>query len=215
MCSAPFALRNRDRKETATGINDNAAAEAACPWADASSAPPSSEEAASPRACGRPSAAAPCVSPSAAAPCAQPSPVAHDDGGDEDAKPCTRRRRAPRRPGGSLRESSCLSSLLFRKTRKILSYSASVTKGLNPTAQGLSPPAILVPIDAAMKYYHKTQFGRERTPGDPQRFHHVNSLVWRCGAAPRIEAPSGCFAGGYGVRALPVLTAHDISLPEQ
>ena len=57
------------------------------------------------------------------------------------------------------------------------------------------------PIDAAMKYYDKTQFGRDRTPGDPQRFHNVNSLVWRCGAA--------------GVRALPVLTAHDISLPEQ
>ena len=56
-------------------------------------------------------------------------------------------------------------------------------------------------IDAAMKYYDKTQFGRDRTPGDPQRFHNVNSLVWRCGAA--------------GVRALPVLTAHDISLPEQ
>ena len=52
-----------------------------------------------------------------------------------------------------------------------------------------------------MKYYDKTQFGRDRTPGDPQRFHNVNSLVWRCGAA--------------GVRALPVLTAHDISLPEQ
>ena len=57
------------------------------------------------------------------------------------------------------------------------------------------------PIDAAMKYYDKTQFGRDRTPGDPQRFHNVNSLVWRCGAA--------------GVRALPVLTAHDISVPEQ
>ena len=57
------------------------------------------------------------------------------------------------------------------------------------------------PIDAAMKYYDKTQFGRDRTPGDPQRFYNVNSLVWRCGAA--------------GVRALPVLTAHDISLPEQ
>ena len=57
------------------------------------------------------------------------------------------------------------------------------------------------PIDEAMKYYDKTQFGRDRTPGDPQRFHNVNSLVWRCGAA--------------GVRALPVLTAHDISLPEQ
>ena len=56
-------------------------------------------------------------------------------------------------------------------------------------------------IDAAMKYYDKTQFGRDRTPGDPKRFHNVNSLVWRCGAA--------------GVRALPVLTAHDISLPEQ
>ena len=70
-------------------------------------------------------------------------------------------------------------------------------------------------IDAAMKYYDKIQFGRDRTPGDPQRFHNVNSLVWRCGAAPRLEAPSGCFAGGYGVRALPVLTAHDISLPEQ
>ena len=56
-------------------------------------------------------------------------------------------------------------------------------------------------IDAAMKYYDKTQFGRDRTPGDPQRFYNVNSLVWRCGAA--------------GVRALPVLTAHDISLPEQ
>ena len=56
-------------------------------------------------------------------------------------------------------------------------------------------------INAAMKYYDKTQFGRDRTPGDPQRFHNVNSLVWRCGAA--------------GVRALPVLTAHDISLPEQ
>ena len=56
-------------------------------------------------------------------------------------------------------------------------------------------------IDAAMKYYDKTQFGRDRTPGDPQRFHNVNSLVWRCGAA--------------GVRSLPVLTAHDISLPEQ
>ena len=52
-----------------------------------------------------------------------------------------------------------------------------------------------------MKYYDKTQFGRDRTPGDPQRFYNVNSLVWRCGAA--------------GVRALPVLTAHDISLPEQ
>ena len=52
-----------------------------------------------------------------------------------------------------------------------------------------------------MKYYDKTQFGRDRTSGDPQRFHNVNSLVWRCGAA--------------GVRALPVLTAHDISLPEQ
>ena len=52
-----------------------------------------------------------------------------------------------------------------------------------------------------MKYYDKPQFGRDRTPGDPQRFHNVNSLVWRCGAA--------------GVRALPVLTAHDISLPEQ
>ena len=70
-------------------------------------------------------------------------------------------------------------------------------------------------IDVAMKYYDKTQFGRDRTPGDPQGFHIVNSLVWRCGAAPRLEAPSGCFAGGYGVRALPVLTAHDISLPEQ
>ena len=70
-------------------------------------------------------------------------------------------------------------------------------------------------IDAAMKYYDKTQFGRNRTPGDPQRFHNVNSFVWRCGAAPRLEAPSGCFAGGYGVRALPVLTAHDISLSEQ
>ena len=56
-------------------------------------------------------------------------------------------------------------------------------------------------IDAAMKYYDKTQFGRDRTPGDPQRFYNVNSLVWRCGAA--------------GVRALPVLTAHDILLPEQ
>ena len=56
-------------------------------------------------------------------------------------------------------------------------------------------------IDAAMKYYDKTQFGRDLTPGDPQRFHNVNSLVWRCGAA--------------GVRVLPVLTAHDISLPEQ
>ena len=56
-------------------------------------------------------------------------------------------------------------------------------------------------IDAAMKYYDKTQFGRDRTPGDPQRFYNVNSLVWRCGAAV--------------VRALPVLTAHDISLPEQ
>ena len=56
-------------------------------------------------------------------------------------------------------------------------------------------------IDAAMKYYDKTQFGRDRTPSDPQRFHNVNSLVWRCGAA--------------GVRALPVLTAHNISLPEQ
>ena len=56
-------------------------------------------------------------------------------------------------------------------------------------------------INAAMKYYDKTQFGRDRTPGDPQQFHNVNSLVWRCGAA--------------GVRALPVLTAHDISLPEQ
>ena len=56
-------------------------------------------------------------------------------------------------------------------------------------------------IDAAMKYYDKTQFGRDRTPGDPQRFYNVNSLVWRYGAA--------------GVRALPVLTAHDISLPEQ
>ena len=32
-------------------------------------------------------------------------------------------------------------------------------------------------IDAAMKYYDKTQFGRDRTPGDPQRFHNVNSLV--------------------------------------
>ena len=52
-----------------------------------------------------------------------------------------------------------------------------------------------------MKYYDKTQFGRDRTPGDPQRFQNVNSLVCRCGAA--------------GVRALPVLTAHDISLPEQ
>ena len=51
-------------------------------------------------------------------------------------------------------------------------------------------------IDAAMKYYDKTQFGRDRTPGDPQRFYNVNSLVWRCGAA--------------GVRAQPVLTAHDI-----
>ena len=59
----------------------------------------------------------------------------------------------------------------------------------------------LTTIDAAMKYYDKTQSGRDRTPGDPQRFHNVNSLVWRCGAA--------------GVRALPVLTAHDISLPEQ
>ena len=56
-------------------------------------------------------------------------------------------------------------------------------------------------IDAVMKYYDKTQFGRVRTPGDPQRFHNVNSLVWRCGAG--------------GVSALPVLTAHDISLPEQ
>lgn len=56
-------------------------------------------------------------------------------------------------------------------------------------------------IDVAMKYCDKTQFGRDRTPGDPQRFHNVNSLVWRCGAA--------------GVRALPVLTAHNISLPEQ
>ena len=56
-------------------------------------------------------------------------------------------------------------------------------------------------IDAAMKYYDKTQFGRDRTPGDPQRFYNVNSLVWRCGAA--------------GVRALSVLTAHGISLPEQ
>ena len=46
-----------------------------------------------------------------------------------------------------------------------------------------------------MKYYDKTQFGRDRTPGDPQRFHNVNSSVWRCGAA--------------GVRALPVLTADD------
>ena len=52
-----------------------------------------------------------------------------------------------------------------------------------------------------MKYYDKTQFGRDRTLGDPQRFYNVNSLVWRCGAAE--------------VRALPVLTAHDISLPEQ
>ena len=60
---------------------------------------------------------------------------------------------------------------------------------------------VAIVIDAAMKYYDKTQFGRDRTPGDPQRFHNVNSLVWRCGAA--------------GVRALPVLTAHDISLPEQ
>ena len=34
-----------------------------------------------------------------------------------------------------------------------------------------------------MKYYDKTQFGRDRTPGDPQRFYNVNSLVWRCGAA--------------------------------
>ena len=36
-------------------------------------------------------------------------------------------------------------------------------------------------IDAAMKYYDRAQFGRARTPGDPQRFHNVNSLVWRCG----------------------------------
>ena len=34
-----------------------------------------------------------------------------------------------------------------------------------------------------MKYYDKTQFGRDRTPGDPQRFHNVNSLICRCGAA--------------------------------
>ena len=60
---------------------------------------------------------------------------------------------------------------------------------------------VAIVIDAAMKYYDKTQFGRDCTPGDPQRFYNVNSLVWRCGAA--------------GVRALPVLTAHDISLPEQ
>ena len=66
-------------------------------------------------------------------------------------------------------------------------------------AQERGPPTNI--INAAMKYYDKTQFGRDRTPGDPQRFHNVNSLVWRCGAA--------------GVRALPVLTAHDISLPEQ
>ena len=65
----------------------------------------------------------------------------------------------------------------------------------------LSSTRVFGLIDAAMKYYDKTQFGRDRTPGDPQRFHNVNSLVWRCGAA--------------GVRALPVLTAHDISLPEQ
>ena len=65
----------------------------------------------------------------------------------------------------------------------------------------VAPCTPSLPIDAAMKYYDKTQFGRDRTPGDPQRFYNVNSLVWRCGAA--------------GVRALPVLTAHDISLPEQ
>ena len=67
------------------------------------------------------------------------------------------------------------------------------------SAREVSPPRNF--IDAAMKYYDKTQFGRDHTPGDPQRFHNVNSLVWRCGAA--------------GVRALPVLTAHDISLLEQ
>ena len=65
----------------------------------------------------------------------------------------------------------------------------------------ISKKIILQTIDAAMKYYDKTQFGRDRTAGDPQRFYNVNSLVWRCGAA--------------GVRALPVLTAHDIPLPEQ
>ena len=65
----------------------------------------------------------------------------------------------------------------------------------------VAPLTACRPIDAAMKYYDKTQFGRDRTPGDPQRFYNVNSLVWRCGAA--------------GVLALPVLTAHDISLPEQ
>ena len=26
-----------------------------------------------------------------------------------------------------------------------------------------------------MKYYDKTQFGRDRTPGDPQRFHNDTS----------------------------------------
>ena len=42
-------------------------------------------------------------------------------------------------------------------------------------AQERGPPTNI--INAAMKYYDKTQFGRDRTPGDPQRFHNVNSLV--------------------------------------
>ena len=32
-------------------------------------------------------------------------------------------------------------------------------------------------IAPAMKYCDKAQFGRDRTPGDPQQFHSVNSLV--------------------------------------